>query len=354
MNLKSISDYLTTALTNTNQFYVTDGVQKYDKDFELTEGEYIPATLTLISTFPEENGFRSTFGFNLHFKFERSKIDTFYADIDTFIANEVTVTEGSFQVVKTYQSVRYTNESIVDGVDYYEFDLAFNWVYNLSVVGKNSIIKIDAVEIPFTSCNVTHDVSYISNESSGNNYRMTNDIITLEIPLILTNTTVSSLYADINSNDYNKTYTLEINGISKSVALKQGIYLLTNTSQIVGMTLTLETAYPRVTLTLDGEVIPNSAYHFNGKKLNVTASKTDAKTLAYPTEKVKSWSITLVKDSSTVYDKVITDGYGSDITTTYTLVRDGVSYTVFLADFVERYTETGDMAVECQFLEYGG
>lgn len=354
MNLKTIADYLTTALNGNNlQYDVTDNVQLFDEEMKIGGLDYVPAVLTLVSPFVEESGFRSSFVFNLHFRFKRESIDDFYDDIATFSASETPVTEGSFQVVKTYQAPRYLSEETSNGVDYFDFNLEFTWVYNLAIVGIASTISIDGVTIPFLSCNVEHDTSYISNQSSGSNYRLTNDIIKLQIPLILTNTKVSSLYADINSNDYNKVYTMVINGLSKSVALKKGVYQLDNNSNVVGMTLTLETAYPRVTITLDGETIPNSAYHYNGKKLSVTDSKTDDRTVAYPTEKVKSWSLTLVKDTSTVYAKVVADGYGDTITAEYTLVRDGVSYTVFLADFVEKYTETGDMVVECQFMEKG-
>ncbi len=355
MNLKSIADYLTTALNGNNlQYDVTDNMQLFDDEMNLGGESYVPAVLTLVSPFVEENTYRQSFVFNIHFKFERSHIDDFYNDIEAFTSNETPVTEDSFQVVKTYQIPRFAGEDTTNSIDYYEFDLEFTWVYNLSVVGAMSTIKVNSDVIPFTSCRVIHDTSYVSNQSSGNNYRLTNDIIELTVPLVLTNTRISALYTDVNSNDYGKTYTLEINGISKSVALKQGIYVLNKSSDIVDMTLRLETAYPRVTLTLDGETIPNTAYRFNGKTLNEPAKRTGTgKTLSYPKEKVNSWSVTFVKDSSTVYQKIVADLYGSTIDTTYTLVRDGVSYTVFLADGIEQYTETGDMAIECQFLEYG-
>lgn len=355
MNLKGVADYLTTALNdNELQYDVTDNVQLFDEEMKLGDKKYVPCILTLVSPFVEENTYRQSFVFNMHFRFEREYIDDFYDDIETFIAGETPATEGTFQVVKTYQMVRFAKEDTDNGLDYYEFDLEFTWVYNLSIVGRSTTITIDGVAIPFTSCNVEHDTSYVSNQSSTTNYRMTNDIIRLSIPLILTNTKVSAIYTDINSDAYNKGYTLVINGISKSVILKKATYQIDNNSNIVGMVLTLETAYPRVTLTLDGETIANTAYRYNAKTLSLPAKRSGTgKTLAYPTEKVNSWSITMVKDSSTVYAKVIADAYGSTIDTTYTLVRDGVSYTVFLADAVEQYTETGDMAIECQFLEYG-
>ena len=351
MNPKSIADYLTTALSTNNEYQVTDDVQLYDENMKTSKKSYVPAVLTM-SPFVEESGFRYTKIFNLHFLFKRSYIDTFYSDIALFIENEkAPSTEGSFYITKTYQFPRMTNSVRNGGVEYYEFDLSFTWVYSLAVIGSSSIIKVDTVAIPFTSCKVEHDTSYIANQSSGNNYRMTNDTINLTIPLILTDSKVSSLYADANSNDYNKTYTLDINGISKSVVLKKAIYTLVKGSGLTEMTLVLDTAYPRVTITLDGETVPQSAYSFNGKKMVIPDAISGAVAKGYPTQKVKSWSITLVKDASTVYAKVIADGYGNTVDTTYTLVRDGVSYTVFMEDFSEGFTETGDMKVDCKFME---
>ena len=235
MNLKLIADYLTTELAGNLNYAVTDDVQLFDDEMRLGGEKYVPAVLTLLTPFVEENAIRKTFVFNLHFKVERENRDLFYADVDGFILGEVAVVEGSFQVVKTYQTARLTGEGTDNGIDYFEFDLEFTWVYNLSVVGKNSIITVDGVQIPFNSCMVEHDTSYISNETSGTNYRLTNDIIKLDIPLILTNAKVSTLYADVNSDSYNKGYTLVINGITKSVTLKKGVYTLTNTSNITSL-----------------------------------------------------------------------------------------------------------------------
>ena len=35
------------------------------------------------------------------------------------------------------------------------------------------------------------------------------------------------------------------------------------------------------------------------------------------------------------------------------ILRDGETFTLELADVVEAYTETGDMSLECQFMDYG-
>lgn len=360
MNLKTIADYLTTQLEGTNSYVVTDNVQYFRETMKLNEVDYTPAVVTLLSPFREETGYRESFVFNLHFKVRRTDVDTFYSDLQTFIDSETPVTEDSWYITKTYQSARFTTSAIDNGVEYNEYDLEFTWVYNLSVVGKHSTLLLDTNALPFTSCQIIHDMSYISNkETATNSYRMTNDIVVLKVPLILSYDSVTALYGYMSDDYYNRTVTLSINGVERTLAIKQINETINNTSETVGLEIKLETAYPRVTLTLDGDVIPNSAYHFNSKRVLYPSSKVSStqstdNQKAYVTSLVKSWSITLVKDSSAAYTKVEADAYGDTINTTYTLVRDSSTFTVILADVVEKYTETGDMALECQFIEYGG
>lgn len=359
MNLKTIADYLTTALTGTNTFKVTDNVQLYDEEMKLGGVDYIPTLVTILSPYREEIGFRETFTFNLHFKVVRDNVDTFYADIQSFIDSETPTTEDSWYVIKTYQSVVFDKSKTDNGIDYNEYDLEFTWVYNLSVVGKYSTLLLDTKALPFTSCDIVHDMGYISNISTPTeNYRLTNDSIILQVPLILTYESISALYGYMNDNYYNRVVTLSINGIERSLVIKQIIAKINNTSETVGLTVKLDTDYPRVNLTLDGEIVPNSAYQFNSKRANEASARVETgvstdNQKSHPTGIVKSWAITLVKDSSTVYNKIVNDGYGDTIDTIYTLVRDGRTFTVHLVDFIEKYTETGDMAIECQFMEYG-
>jgi hypothetical protein len=215
MNLKTIASYLTTALKGTNTYSVTDNVQYYEDEMTLDDVSYIPALVTLVTPFREENGFRESFVFNLNFKVSRDKVTDFYNDLQTFIDSETPVTEGSWYIVKTYQSARFTQASTDNGIEYNSYDLEFTWVYNLSVVGKNATLLLDSNTLPFTGCEIAHEIGYISNISTAtDNYRLTNDVITLKVPLILSYTSITALYGYMNSDYYNRVVTLSINGVS--------------------------------------------------------------------------------------------------------------------------------------------
>lgn len=356
VNLKTLADKLTTELTGTYTYVVTDDVQLFSIDMQMGGESYIPVILRLITTYQDPNTFVKTemYQMSLRLNKELSR-DTLYADIQSFVSSQVNETIGTDYVTKTYNSLVYSGDDVVNGVEYYLYDIDFTWVYSLAVVGSMAVIEINNVSIPFLECDITHDIAYISNETSGDNYRMTNDIIILTIPLILSNTGVSALYDYINSNEYNNAFTLEINGVSRSVALKQGSVRYIKNGLITNMILRFETYYPRVTFTLDGEVIPNTAWRFEGKKEMRTAKRSASDTTkGYASGKIKTWSLNLVKNTSDVYAKIYDDLYGNDKDITYTLVRDGVTYTVIMTTGVEEYTETGDMTINCQFVEYGG
>lgn len=354
MNLKDLADKLTTELTGLKNYVVTDDAQWYSEDTELGGEAYIPALLSLVSSFENENRYIRTLVYQLRFKVLESYRDDFYDDIDTFKASQTTEVIGSNVVTKVVQNPITTLMDTVNGLEYFEYQLEMIWTYALSKVGTAATISVDGVEIPFTSCDVIHDIAYVSNQSSGSNYRMTNDLVTINIPLIVANAKVLALYNAVNSDAYNTSYTLSIDGVSKSVVLKKAQYTFTNTATLTGMILTFETAYPRVTVTIDGESLAVTAYQYQGKKLMETAARNNLDiTKGYATSKTRTWSITIVKATGTAWSKLIADAYGDTLGVTYTLVAQGITYTVELADAIERYTETGDMTLECQFVEYG-
>ena len=357
MNTKQLADKLTTELTNNLNYSVTDDVQLFNEDMELGGEPYVPVLASLITSLPNENKYITTVTYQLTFKVAVSKIDLFYADMENFRDTQVNEIIGSDYVSKVIYREVYQREDVENSIDYREFTVDMIWTYALSVVGSQSVIKIDTFEIPFLTCSITHDIGYVSNEAHDtayDNYRLSNDTILLEIPLILADTKVNEIYDEINSNSYNKTYVLDINGVSKTVVLKQSQVTLTRNGGLTSMILTLETAYPRVSITLDGESIPVTAYRYNGKVTTTDGKKSslDAILRTHGVSKVRSWSITFVKDGSTIYDKIVNDVYGNTLDTTYELVRDGKTYTLMLADAVEEYTETGDMSIQCQFIDY--
>lgn len=361
MNIKQLADKLTTELTGTYNYVVTDDNQLFSRDMKLDSESYIPVVLSLVTSFPDTNKYQLNELYQMTFRVSKDlSKDTFYTDIQTFKDTQTDELISSEYVTKTYENMRQIGEDTIDGIDYWLYEMNFTWIYSLAVVGSQSTIKIDNVTIPFIECDITHDIAYINNiahDTALTNYRMSNDIILLIVPLILSNTAISSVYNYSNTNGYNNVVDLEINGVSKSLVIKRTNVKYLKTGQLTVMVITLETAYPRVTFTLDGEVIPNTSWRFNGKK-EVSPSKRSTSTpdllRSYPKGKHRTWTVTVVKDDSTLYDKIVADLYGTELDTIYTLVRDGSTYTVHMTDGVEQYTETGDTAIECMLQEYGG
>jgi hypothetical protein len=352
VNNKTLADKLTTELEGALQYKVTDDVQLFSKDMRLGNVEYVPVILQTISSFENENRYIFNTTYQLTFKVRNSLRDDFYDDMDTFRATQLTEVIGSYIVTKVVSKPIQSIKSTDNGIDYFEYTVDMLWTSSLAKVGTAAVIKVDTVQVPFTRCDVVHDISYISNLSVLTNYRMTNDTVLLYIPLILANAKVSSLYDLINSDSYNSVHVLDIDGKAKTVVLKRGQYVYENTSTIAGMILTFETHYPRVTITLNGISLPISAYRYNGKKTIDMSGRTNDIQKGRGNGKVRTWTITFVNDESSLMANLILDGYGDTVGTTYTLVTRGATYTVELGDVTEEFTETGNMTLQCQFIEY--
>ena len=172
--------------------------------------------------------------------------------------------------------------------------------------------------------------------------------------MILSNSKILELYNLINSDTYNYVCDIDIDGKIKQVVLKRGQFILTNTSLITGLILTFETHYPRLVVLLDGVDLPITSYHYQGKKVISTAPRGGTDTIkGYASSKVRTWSITFISTNNGTYNKLYDDAYGGLLGITYALTINSVPFVVELAEVVDRYTESGDMALECQFVEYG-
>jgi hypothetical protein len=352
VNNKQLADKLTTELTGTLNYVVSDDIQLFSKDMRLGGEIYIPAVLSTVTSFENENRYITTTVYQLQFRVARELKDDFMADIDTFRASQTTETIGSYLVTKVCEKPIKGEDTLVKGVEYSDFTMEMRWTYSLSKVGTSTVIKVDTVQIPFIACDVVHDISYVSNESSNTGYRLTNDRVVITVPLIVANSKVLSLYQAVNSDAYNQVYSLEIDGNVKSVVLKRGQYTFTNTATVTNMILTFETHYPRVEVRLDNVIIPVTAYMYSGKKIIQSDKRVGDLNIGYATSKTRTWAITFVIDNSEVMTKLQADAYGNTIGITYTLdIGLPFNFTVELADVTEKYTETGDMFLECQFIE---
>lgn len=352
MNNKQLADKITTELTGYLQYVVTDDVQWFDKNTKLGDESYVPVVLTVVATFENENRYVRNETYHLQFRVKRDQRDPFYADMDAFKASQTTEAIDTYFVTKVVEKPVKGETNTIRGVEYIDYTVEMRWTWALSRVGTSTVIKVDNVDIPFITCDVAHDKVYVSNQAQSSGYRLTTDTVILTVPLIVANTKVADLYASVNDNEYNRVYELSIDGNVKNVVLKRGQYIFANTATVTQMILTFETHYPRVMITLDGDVLPVTAYFFSGKKIFDMAPRTNDIQRGYATSKIRTWSITFVINDTDVMAKLYNDAYGNVVGVTYTLdVGLAQTYKVELGEINERYTETGDMALECQFIE---
>ena len=357
VNLKFIADKLTTELTGTLSYIVTDDVQYFNNIITDGGNKYVPVVITNVLDYAEYSKQLYNETYNLKFHVLEDDRDLFIADIKTFVDAQQTETIDTYFVQKLYQSLRMTGEQTLNGVDYFIFDMQTTWTYALGLIGGAATLEIDSVVVPYRNWEIMHDIAFVSNQTRLSNYRMTNDTVRLEIPLILSNTKIQEIYDEVNTDYYNKQYVVKLHDKTKTLALKQSIIRVDVNTGLATMVLTLETYYPRVTITIDGTSVPITAYRYMMKKTMDTARRKDTVSSdlikGYSTGKSRTFALTIGKDSSALYQKIVNDVYGDDLNITYTLVRDGRTFTLEIAEATESYTETGDMAIEIQGVEYG-
>jgi len=341
---------------------VTDDVQLYDKGMKNGVKPYIPAIISVVTSFRNENLFLQTFQYQIRFKVLKEYRDDFQNVLNSFVSSQTNETISSQYVSKTTQHPIFEGTETISGSDYLIYSIVLNWTFAEAFVGRDVAFYIKGeaestyVSIPFVQYQPAHDITYVSNQSSGSSYRLTNDTVVYQMPLIFSNTKVLELYNEVNSNNYNTVYDLKIvTGsveVIKQLVLKKGIMNVLKDSGLAILQLTFETHYPRETITLDGDVIPVVVFSSNKKKV-IDPDNRDGADKAYgiATSFVHSWSIKFVKNSTTAWTKLEADHYGSDLDTPYTLVVGSNSYNVISGESTESYTETGDMAIEVSFTE---
>lgn len=352
MNNKQLADKLTTELTGILQYVVTDDIQLFSKGMRLGDKTYIPVVISTTTSFNNENRYIKNEVHELQFRVMNEQRDDFYSDMADFRASQQTEIIDSYIVTKVVEKERQTEKNVIGGVDYFDYVVEMRWTYTLGRVGTAIDIEIDGTKIPFTACQVIHDITYVSNQSASNGYRLNNDTIILTVPLVVANAKILELYNEVNSDSYNKIYDVTIDNTERTVALKRGEYTYNNTSQLTTMILTFETHYPRVQVTLDGDTIPVTAYRYSGKVVYGKGVRDGDVERGTAIGKVRTWSITFVINTTTALQKLYANAYDGNVDTTYTLdVGLASTYTVALGDVIEQYTETGDMTLECQFVE---
>ena len=368
---KTLAEKLTTEFGSLTTGYdfdiiVTDDIQIYDAKLKEGNKSYIPCVLTTTTSFKNENQYLETFQYLLSFAVHKSRRDDFMLVLSAFRDTQTEeIIEGSY-VLKTTQRETYQGKDDSKGNDYLFYNVVLNWTYSQAFTGRNVSFyikqddEVDYVSIPFVQYQPTHDITYVSNESEGSSYRLTNDLVILQVPLLFSNAKVLELYNRINNDSYNAVYDLKIvTGaveIIKQVALKKGIMTVTKDSGLAVMQLTFETHYPRKSITLDGDTIPVVAFSSSKKKVVLPDNKyvdgvSNDKGYAVPVSSTRSWNIKFVKNTTTAWTKLETDHNNDTLDTEYTLVVGSTSYNVVAVESNESFTDTGDMALEVSFNE---
>ena len=369
MLVKTLAEKLTTefaSLTSALDFdiVVTDDIQIYDNAMKLGDKSYIPAVITINTSFKDENLYLEVFQYQIKFAVNKDYRDDFQDVLDSFRDSQVNETYDSQYISKTTQHQSFLEETTTKGNDYLIYSIVLNWTFADAFVGRDASFYIKAesestyISIPFVQYIPTHDITYVSNQESGSSYRLTNDFVVLQLPLIFSNSKILELYNQTNSNNYNAVYDLKIVTGSietiKQLVLKKSILTVSKDSGLVIMQLTFETHYPRETITLDGDSIPIVAFSSNKKKVIDTDNRyndNEDKAYGIATSFVRSWNIKFVKNATTAWTKLETDHNGSDLDTPYVLVVGSDTYNVISGESTESFTETGDIAIEVAFTE---
>ena len=355
--LNNLANRLTTELTGNLNYVVKDNIQYFNNDLEDMGSKYVPAVIELVSDFTRSDKYLVMETYKIKFHVLDFNKELFIQDIESYKALQQPEVIGDMYIQKVFQSLSYENNAIINGIEYYVYSMEFAFTYAKTITGVGTVIKIGGIAIPFTNCIATHDISYISTQGLKDNLRMTNDLITLTVPLILSNAKVLELHNLSNSDFYNIVLDVEINGVLKNLALKKTTLTISKETALTSMVLLLETAYDRVPMTIDGHLVAIGSYRYDAKKVNkpvrpsIDGIKSDL-VKSYATGKVRTFSMTIINDGSVLYQKISDDAYGNEKNIKYTLEVKGNTYLVSLGDSNEQYTETGNTAIECMFVEY--
>lgn len=350
--MSEINDY-----TNTFNIRITANKQLFDAYTELEDKSYIPAVLNVTNTFTNENKYSSRLTYQLAFYVLDSYVEEFKQVIKNWSAIQLSEVINGNQVVKTTETLIPAEQRTDIGSNYEIYTLDLTWTYLLSLTGENFEIYVDNVAIPVLNYEIEHTMEYITNQSGGDNYRMTNDTVVLQIPLYLANTKVLELYNLLNNDDYNKTIELKtvVENIEhdKTLAIKKVRMAVVRNSQIAALVVTLETHYPRLTIKLDDESVPVISYSASFKTLYETDNRYDqdiAKGIA--TGRVRSWNMIIINDNSTAYQNIKASAKNSTLGETFTFTDyDLQTYTVEIAEIQDSFTSTGDISIDIALRE---
>lgn len=333
---------------------IQDDIILYEDIMQLSSQRIVPAVLKVGRSFITESHFSETLNGILWFYVPIEKRDYMYKLLDYYRELENDEKHELFEgylIAKTVQ--RYTFDEYKkaqNGLDDMMFVLRMEFTWHMSaefVTGKHITLEVktgaDAsyTEIPYATWNMANDKRYVPNASQGTNEYLTDDTVTLNVPLTLGNAKVLEMYEDVDNNSYNKIYTFRLTvGTSvkvKELVLKHGSYIFENSNKIVGMMLRFGAEYARETVTIDGVTLKALDYSYTltaERKAKRVGNVNKGQNTTY----TRAWGMTFIDDGSTKFNQLLGEIYGTP--TTHTLNVKGTNYSVEIARGVEGYKET--------------
>lgn len=283
-NLNTIAEslYDDTTISNKIVFYVTNNVATYDDrvEMEFKANDNIKYTPILMQrVMSTMNGDHVQGVYQEGYTLEILAYDKDKEDIEK-IFNQYTYEEnlndskvvGTWTILKTNTSrlqFNQTYDNPNENVDpkykkFISYLLSFTWEFVLGgIKDESSSFTIDGNAVDVIGVSYSSDKTTISNIAYGDNTTpigATGFTLSLTIPAQSTNAFNKTLFADLTSKKYNKSYAIvwTITGFHTQsyTMLMRGGNLNYVRDQLISYTLTFEEALPRTSITINSEVLP--------------------------------------------------------------------------------------------------
>jgi len=380
LNTTAESLYDDTTIDNKVVFFITPNVATYDEKVEMefkTNDNilYTPILLQRTSSNMIDDYVLGTYieAFNLEILgYEEDKEDL-EKILDQYVYEENlndSKTVGTWKVLKSntsravfMQTIASTNGTNKKRIRYM---ISFTWEFILGgLKDESSTFTIDGTQVDVIGAAYTSDKTTISNiEYADTNVTpigATGFTLSLTLPVQTTNAKNIALFQDLQSKKFNKAYEIvwTIDGFTTktySMIMRSG-GMNYGRDQLLSYTLTFEEAYPRTTITIDGEVIPVITFNYQ-RMVKLIPNAEEEETKVVPTETSYAMTMKLGYDATnstnvkllqTVLDKAF-------MQETFTVVVEPtgivpITYTCVLTNGQYGFENTGELMYDVTFQE---
>lgn len=356
VNLRELSEKLTTLINGELNYIITDDVQYHNNMIRDDRNDFTAGVLSLERPFVSANGYYMENSYSILFYVKQEEKMAFISDVTNFINSENTeLIEGNY-TQKIYQTPVYQKEETLSGIDYIVYRFDFVYLMSKSITGAYSTLLIDDVSVPFTRIEQVHDTSFVSSIlDKQENLRLTNDDFVITLPLILSNNKVKELYDLKNSDYFNIKIKVTINDVDFNLAIKRFAQTIERGGNVTNLIIIASTWYDRTPKYIDSHLVSIAEYRFEMKKQSTPSAlgSLPERVRSYPENIILTFSGVIVNDGSLVYQKMKNDMRNGNLSTTYQVLDDGNTYTMVLTNCIETYTETGNTSLSFYMQEYG-